>query len=264
MAMPTLFDTHCHLTDPQLWPQAGQVIHRARTKGVIGLVAVGTDLADSRQAVELAQSEPGVHAAVGIHPNECHLATDLDWARIEELATGPGVVAIGETGLDRHWDRAPFDRQQDWFARHIDLSFRLNKPLVVHMRDCESEILEMLEAHARGGRILGLMHSYTGTVNGMQACLDLGMYISFAGMVTFKNAGNLREVARRVPCDRILIETDSPYLTPHPHRGKRPNEPAMVRFTAECLADLLEVPVVEFANQTTRNARAVFGWGAEN
>ena len=261
--MNPFFDTHCHLADSQLGLQVAQILDRARSAGVVGLVAVGTDLADSLRSIELAQAEPLVHAAVGVHPNECHLATDQDWARIEELANEPTVVAIGETGLDRHWDRAPFERQLDWFARHIDLSFRLNKPLVIHMRECEADVIEVLQAHARGGKILGIMHSFTGTAEGMQACLELGMFISFAGMVTFKNAGDLREVARQVPLDRLLIETDSPYLTPHPHRGRRPNEPAMVRHTAACLAELFKMPLSEFAQQTTRNARTVLGLGED-
>lgn len=254
-----MFDTHAHLSDPQLEAIRDDLLRRATEAGVEGMIAVATDAASSLACLKMAEENEQVLASVGIHPNDCHLAKEDDWDAIRHLARHPRVVGIGETGLDRYWDTCPIDLQNDWLDRHISLSFELTKPLIIHMRDCEDDILKSLERNQRDGQILGIMHSFTGKWETAQACLDLGMYISFAGMVTFKNAGDLREIAARIPADRLLIETDSPYLTPHPHRGKRPNEPAMVQFTAECLAECRGESLTELQRQTTENARQVFG-----
>ena len=254
-----MFDTHAHLTDPQLEAIRDDLLRRATEAGVEGMIAVATDAASSLACLKMAEQYEQVLASVGIHPNDCHLAKEDDWDAIRHLARHPRVVGIGETGLDRYWDTCPIDLQNDWLDRHISLSFELTKPLIIHMRDCEDDILKSLERNQRHGQILGIMHSFTGKWETAQACLDLGMYISFAGMVTFKNAADLREIAARIPADRLLIETDSPYLTPHPHRGKRPNEPAMVQFTAECLAECRGESLTELQRQTTENARQVFG-----
>jgi TatD DNase family protein len=254
-----LFDTHAHLEDEQLSPLLDEVLTNASEAGLVGITAIGTTVSTSRQCVALADSHPMVYASVGIHPNQCQTASDQDWRQIVDLAGQSKVVAIGETGLDRHWDYCPIAVQETWFARHIELSFELQKPLVVHMRDCESDILQMLQAHQRDGQIIGIMHSFSGAWETAQTCLELGMYISFAGMVTFKKSEALRDIATRIPEDRILVETDSPYLTPHPHRGKRPNQPAMVRHTAQCIADVRGVSLEDFGEQTTINARRVFG-----
>ncbi len=253
-----LFDTHAHLDDPQLLPRLDELLENAADTGLVGIAAIGTDLPSSQNCVDLAREHPAVHAAVGIHPNVSHQATDSDWDQIVHLATQPEVVAIGETGLDRYWDDCPIDIQRTWFARHIELSFERRKPLVIHMRECEADILDMLQQHQRDGQILGIMHSFAGSWETAKQCLDWGMAISFAGMVTFKNAGDLRAIAARIPDDRLLIETDSPYLTPHPHRGQRPNQPSMVQHTAACLAEVRGVTVEQLAEQTTRNARRFF------
>ncbi len=183
---------------------------------------------------------------------------ESDWQEILELSSQSEVVAIGETGLDRYWDYCPIEEQRYWFAKHIELSFETKKPLVIHMRECETDILEMLNEHQQDGRVIGIMHSFAGSWETAKHCLDLGMYISFAGMVTFKNSNELRGVAARIPDDRILVETDAPYLTPHPHRSKRPNQPAMVSHTATCLADVRGVDLELFSEITTANARRVF------
>jgi TatD DNase family protein len=253
-----LFDTHAHLDNEQIFSQIETVIEHAIHHGVVGITSIGTTVESSRRCIELAERFEPIAAAVGIHPTYCHQVTEREWPLIEEMANHPRVVAIGETGLDRYWDECPIEIQRDWFARHIELSFETDKPLVIHTRDCEFDMLEMLDRHQRDGRIIGIMHSFCGSWEAAQQCLDWGMYLSFAGMLTFKKSDDLRDIAARVPSDRILIETDSPYLTPHPHRGKRPNQPALVRHTAECLADVRGISLDKLGELTTRNARRVF------
>ncbi len=232
-----LFDTHAHLDDEQFDDIRDDVVARARQVGLTGIVAVGTTADSSEISVRLAEQYDVVHAAVGIQPNYCAQAAGDDWNRIVALAESPHVVALGETGLDRHWDYTPFDLQQDYFDRHLRLSQLRDLAFIVHMRDCEEDILIMLREARRRGPLRGVMHSYTGTAQAVRECIDLGLFISFAGMVTYKKSGDLREVAAGIPNDHILIETDAPYLSPHPKRGQRPNEPALVVHTAECLAE---------------------------
>jgi TatD DNase family protein len=184
-----------------------------------------------------------------------------DWDRIVGMIDLPGVVAIGETGLDRYWDFTPFDVQQDYFDRHLRLSQERGLPFIVHMRDCDEDILVMLREARQRGPLNGVMHSFTGSRAMADECLAMGLYISFAGMVTFKKSEELRASAAAVPEDRILVETDSPYLTPEPVRKIKRNEPAHVRFTAGCLADFRGVTLDQFAAQTTANARRLFSVG---
>jgi len=254
-----LFDTHAHLDDEQFRDNIQQQLTEAQAAGVVAVTSIGTTLASSQRSVELAQEYPAVYAAVGIHPNHCHEASEDDWQSIRRLATEQRVVAIGETGLDRYWDYAPFDQQQTWFARHIELSYQLQKPLVIHQRDCESDMLAMLRQHQRSEKVQGIMHSYCGSREAAQQYLDWGMYISFSGMVTFKNSEALRELVREIPLDRLLIETDSPYLSPHPRRSQRPNSPALLPLTAACIADVRGMSIKELAELTTINALRVFG-----
>lgn len=254
------FDTHCHLDDPQFDADRDGLIERARAAGVEYIVAVGTTAASSRTCVELARRyQPTVVAAVGIQPNHCAEVEAGDWDRIVELAAQAEVVAVGETGLDRYWDFTPFAVQQDYFERHLRLSRELGRPFIVHLRDCEAEVLEMLRAASAHGPLQGVMHSFTGTREGAQECLALGLYISFAGMVTYKKSEELRAIAAAIPDDRILIETDAPYLSPHPKRGQRPNEPALLVHTAEQLASVRGLSSQEFGELTTANARRLFG-----
>lgn len=255
-----LIDTHAHLNDESFADQLDGVIDRALAAGVTRMIAVGTTVASSKECVELAARYPSVYAAVGIQPNYCHEVEEGDWEQIVELAQAPRVAAIGETGLDRYWDDCPFEIQQDYFQRHIRLSRETELPFIVHMRDCEAETLEALRLAHRDGPLAGVMHSFTGTLAGAQSCLELGLYISFAGMVTFKKSSDLRDVGRAVPLDRILIETDSPYLSPEPFRGKRPNEPARVVHTAKCLADARGETLESFSQATTENALKLFRW----
>ena len=253
-----LFDTHAHLSYEPLASSAEEVIRDAKASGVTQIAAIGTDLRSSLQCVEIAEKFEGVVASAGIHPTVGHQSTPGQWLEIVELLNHPKVVALGETGLDCYWDDCPLEIQQDWFTQHIQTSHETGKPLVVHLRESESEILNAFEHHHDSGQINGIMHSYTGSWAAAEICLDYGMYISFAGMATFKNAQSIRDVAGQVPLDRILVETDSPYLTPHPHRGKKPNKPEMVVHTAGVLAELFEMSLTDFANATTANAERVF------
>ncbi|MEM9413796.1 MAG: TatD family hydrolase, partial [Planctomycetota bacterium] len=239
--------------------QLGKSVYdEAKRVGVNQMVAIGIDLASSYQCCQIAEQTAGIYASVGIHPNSCHQANGHQWAEIIELSKRERVVAIGETGLDCYWDDCPLPTQKDWFIRHIQFSHESGLPLVVHQRESENEILDVFADHHLGGKINGIMHSFTGSWETAKRCLDYGMFISFAGMITFKNADAIREVAKKVPLDRILVETDSPYLTPVPHRGKRPNQPSMVRHTAEFISDLLSVSFDDFAAATTHNAMSVF------
>lgn len=258
-----LFDTHAHLSYEPLSGKAQQIVSEASAAGVTRIVAIGTDLRSSLQCVELADKFDGVYASVGIHPTGCHQATVGQWNEIVALLEHPKVVALGETGLDCYWDDCPLPIQEQWFATHIQQSHESGKPLVVHLRDSETEILSSFEQHHNDGRIHGIMHSFTGSWSTAEKCLEYGMYISFAGMLTFKNAQAIRDVAAQVPVDRLLVETDSPYLTPAPHRGKKPNQPKMVVHTAQCLAEVLDLSLEEFAEKTTQNAIRVFGLAAE-
>ncbi len=254
----TLFDTHAHLDDEQFDADRDSVVARATAAGVTTIVAVGTTAASSQKCIELAASYPGVYASVGIQPNHCAEAQPGDWDRIVELAKQPRVVALGETGLDRYWDYTPFEMQQDYFDRHLRLSQQLDLPFIVHMRDCGADIVQMLREARQRGPLRGVMHSFTGDAALAVECLDLGLYISFAGMVTYKKSDELRAVAATIPNDHILIETDAPYLSPHPKRGQRPNEPALLVHTAACLAEVRGVTADEFAAQTTSNAKRLF------
>lgn len=253
-----LFDTHTHLDQSEFDDIRDAVVERAQAAGVEALIAVGTTAEASRKCVELAARYACVFAAVGIQPNYVAQAATDDWAEIERLAVAPGVVAIGETGLDRHWDYTPFDQQQEYFERHIALAQRLDLPLIVHMRDCDDDILAALREARELGPLRGVMHSFTGDAAMAAECMALGLHISFAGMITYKKSQALRDCAATIPADRLLIETDCPYLSPEPVRSQRPNEPALVRHTAACIATVRGVALEELAALTTANARALF------
>ncbi len=253
-----LIDTHTHLDQPEFDEIRTEVIERALAAGVEAMIAVGITADSSQAAVALAHQHPAVYAAVGIQPNYCAQAKPDDWERIVELAGSDKVVAIGETGLDRHWDYTPFELQQDYFDRHLRLAAERELPFIVHSRDCDEDILAMLrQAHARGA-LSGVMHSFASGAEMATECLQLGLYISFAGMVTYKKSEPLRKVAMTIPSERLLLETDSPYLSPEPKRGQRPNEPALVVHTAGCVAEVRSQTLEELAALTTANARRLF------
>lgn len=253
-----LFDTHAHLDQSEFDPDRADVIARAREAGVAHILAVGISADTSAAAIALAKNFPGIHAAVGMQPNYLAEARSDDWEHVVAMTRLPGVVAIGETGLDRYWDFTPFAIQQDYFDRHIRLSQEIGLPFIVHMRDCDEDILVMLREASKRGPLKGVMHSFTGSRAMADECLAMGLYISFAGMATFKKSTELREIAAAIPDDRILVETDSPYLTPEPMRKIKRNEPAHVLHTAKCLADTRGVSLETFARQSTANAKRLF------
>jgi TatD DNase family protein len=253
-----LFDTHAHLDQPEFDDDRAEVIARAAAAGVQNIVAIAISADTSQVCVDLAAEYEGVFAAVGMQPNYLVDAQAGDWGRVVQLINQPGVVAIGETGLDRYWDFTPFDVQQDYFDRHLRLSQQCGLPFVVHMRDCDEDILVMLREAHRRGPLFGVMHSFTGSRAMAEECLSMGLYISFAGMVTYKKSAELRAIAAAVPADRILVETDSPYLSPEPVRKVKRNEPAHVVHTAACLAEVRGTTLDELAAQTTANARRLF------
>jgi TatD DNase family protein len=254
-----LTDTHAHLDDEQFREDLPAVLARAAAAGVPRALAVATTAASAARCVALADQYPGLFATAGIHPNHAAEAAPADWDAVVALAARPRVVAVGETGLDRHWTYTPFPVQEDYFARHLDLARRRGLAVVVHCREAEADVVRLLRAdYDRHGPVRGVLHSFTGGAATAAACLAMGLYLSFAGMLTYKNAQALRDVAQTVPHDRLLVETDSPYLAPVPLRGKR-NEPANVVHTAACLAGVCGLSVERLAEITTRNAEALFG-----
>jgi TatD DNase family protein len=253
----TLIDTHAHLDEDAFDPDRGDVLARAAEAGLAAVLTIGTTLASSRRAVALAADDPLLRPVVGVQPNYVAEAAAGDWDEIVRLAGTAPVVGIGETGLDRYWDHAPLALQVEWFERHLDLAARLDLPFVVHCRDAEQDVVDVLRRAAATRTLRGVMHSFTGSEETARACLDLGLHLSFAGMVTFRRNDALRAVARIVPDDRLLVETDAPYLAPQSRRGKR-NEPAWVAETAACLAGVRGTTPEALAETTTRNARTLF------
>ena len=255
-----LIDTHCHLDENAFEKDVDEVVQRAVDAGVQQMLTIGITAATSRAALALAQRFDCVFAVVGIQPNYASQVEAGDWDDIEQMATESKVVAVGETGLDRYWDYAPIDVQSEYFVRHLELSRRINKPFVVHCREAEADVVQHLQADAKNGPLRGVMHSFCGSQQTAEQCLELGMFLSFAGMVTYRKNEELRSVAKTIPLERIFVETDAPYLTPHPARKKvKRNEPFYVQQTAECLAELFDIPQEEIARQTTANAAQFFG-----
>jgi TatD DNase family protein len=255
----TLIDAHAHVHDRAFDGDRSLVLDRARAAGVAAIVDVGaTDGIDgARRAVRLAEENPEVLATVGVHPHDVARMVPEDWEEIRRLCEGPRVVAVGETGLDFYYDHSPRDAQVAAFRRFVALAREVHKPLVVHVRDAHAEAAAIL-AEEGAAAVGGQIHCFTGTAEDARLYLELGFHLSFAGIVTFRNADALREAARIVPEDRLLVETDCPYLAPVPMRGKR-NEPAYVRHVAEALARVRGVSEEALSASTTRVARALFG-----
>ncbi len=252
-----LIDTHAHTSDAAFDADRAAVIERAQAAGVGAVIEIGYNFATSHAAVALAAHYPGyVFAVVGIQPNHCN---DLpaDWLQqVGDLAQQPGVVAVGEIGLDFYWNVAPLAQQEDVFRQQLALARELALPVVIHSRDAQADTVRVLRDAARGQP--GIMHSFLGDTAYAEACLDIGFLVSFSGPVTFRKATDLHAAAQVVPPHMLLTETDSPYLTPHPHRGKR-NEPAHVALVAAQLATLRAVPLATLRQQVWDNARRVFG-----
>jgi len=252
-----MIDSHCHLDGAYYGEERAGVLARARQAGVTAFVCVGVGrgTAAAEEAVAIAAAEPDVFATVGVHPHDTAEATEEHWATFERLAGAPRVVGIGETGLDYHYDHAPRDVQQGAYRRSIALARAAGLPVVSHVRDAHLDAAAILAAEAPAAG--GVIHCFTGGVPEARAYLDLGHHLSFSGILTFKNAGNVREAAAFAPLDRILVETDAPYLAPIPHRGAR-NEPAFIVETLSTLAGLRGLAVAEVDRATSENTRKLF------
>lgn len=251
-----LFDTHVHLNADQFIEDREETINRALEAGVTRMVVVGFDEETIRLAIEIAETYDFIYAAVGWHPVDAidYKESHLEW--LEELTKHEKVVALGEMGLDYYWDTSPKDIQADVFRKQIHLAKKVNMPIIIHNREATADIIKILQEE-NAAEVGGIMHCYSATREELQACLEMNFYISLAGPVTFKNAKEVKEVAKVVPLDRLLIETDAPYLAPHPYRGKR-NEPAYVKLVAEEIARLREMSLEDVSRITTENALKIF------
>ncbi|NLM51276.1 MAG: TatD family hydrolase [Firmicutes bacterium] len=251
-----LTDSHAHLTDKRLQKDIVAVLARAKAVGVDTIINVGCDLPSAQIAVEQAAKYEGVYAAVGIHPHDAKDADERTWEVLRRLALQPKVVALGEMGFDFYYNHSPRKVQEEVFRRQLNLARQLHLPVIIHDREAHEETFAVLRDE-KAADVGGVLHCFSGDVAFAKKCLDLGFYLSFAGSITFKNPGALPEVARMVPLDRILVETDSPYLAPVPYRGKR-NEPAFVKEVALKIADLRGLAFADFARTVSENARTLF------
>lgn len=253
-----LIDSHAHIQGKEYAGEVAAVIERARQAGVEKIIAVGGagDMTSNTEAVALAESFPDIYATVGMHPHDAKDVGPEDLAELKELSAHPKVVAVGETGLDYYYSHSPHEVQRRVFAQFIHMARETELPIVVHERDAAKDAAELLRAEGEAN-LRGVIHCFTGDYQAACKYLDLGFYISFTGIITFKNADRLRAVVRQVPLDRMMVETDSPYLTPVPHRGKR-NEPAHVRWVAETIAKVKEVDLETVARVTSENVRDLF------
>jgi TatD DNase family protein len=252
-----LIDTHCHLTFSPLAEDIDQVIQRSIAAGITGWIAVGTDLEHSQRASDLATRIPNLFVAVGIHPHQAKEVTDDNLDRLVRLAKGEKVVAIGETGLDLHYLHSPVEDQKRVFVWHLELAAQLGLPLVVHCREAFDQTLDVLDRYCDDSTPI-VFHCFTGTMAQALAVIDRGFFLSFSGVVTFKNAKEVQEAAGNVPLDRVLIETDCPYLSPEPMRKQRANEPALMVHTARFVAGLRGMDLESLAETLTGNARRFF------
>ena len=248
-----LTDTHAHLCFPEFAGDLPALLERARAAGVGRIISVGTDVETTRQTIAIAAQHPGVWATAGLHPGYVPEVTMCDLKEIRVLAGDVKVVAIGETGLDYYRGDEHKQTQKDLFWAQLDLAKELRKPVVIHNRSAEVDLLEILRAHQPGFRPWGVMHCFAGDAKLAAECIELGLLISFTGILTFKNAEPLRQVAKEIGLEHVMLETDSPYLAPVPHRGKR-NEPANIPDIARVLAEVKGVSVEEVARVTTGNA----------
>lgn len=256
-----LIDSHAHLTYPPFVRRVPEVLQRCRDAGVEQVITVGTDLADARQAVALAENHSTrIHVAAGFHPHEAGKVTDEDLAAMVELWAHPKVVALGEMGLDYHYDFAERDAQRTVFGRQLAEAADRPEPVVIHSREALDDTIRILVAHGFAQRPM-VFHCFTGTAEEAERIATHGWRISFTGVVTFRRSDELREIARAYPMDKLMVETDAPYLSPEPVRNQRPNEPAFVAHTARFLAALRGEPFEAFAEQTARNTREFFRLG---
>ncbi len=258
--MLNLVDSHCHLDFPQFDEDREAVLDRAHQAGIRAILAVGIGQgpAELDAGLRMAALRPWIYASSGIHPHEARLADDAAFRHLEEVAVDSRVAAIGEIGLDYHYDHSPQETQKDVFVRQMELAGRVKKPIIIHCREAWPDCLDLLRQHWRPHALPGIFHCFSGGDQECRAGLDMGFYISFAGNLTFPKTQNLRNVARTVPRDRLLIETDAPYLAPVPYRGRR-NEPAFVAEVARRLAELHDVTPDLVAEETAGNFFRLMG-----
>lgn len=249
------FDSHAHIDDEKFDGDREEVIARAFASGITGFVNVGACMASSARSVALAEKYAQIYAAVGIHPHDAENALGTDYDQLAEWTKLSKVVAIGEIGLDYYYDFSPREVQKTVFIKQLDVARQTQMPVIIHDRDAHGDILEILKKEAAG--VTGILHCFSGSLEMAREIIKLGFYISIAGPVTFKNAAKLPEIVANVPLERLLVETDCPYLTPHPHRGKR-NEPAYVKLVAEQVASLRNMDVPTLAAATYQNAKQLF------
>lgn len=252
-----LIDTHCHLTFDELAGDVDGVVARSRQAGVTAWVTVGTDAEHNNKCIELAERFANMYAAVGIHPHDAKVVTSGTIGELKLLAKHPKVVAIGETGLDLHYDFSPVSEQKRVFAEHLRVACELELPVIIHCREAFDETMEVLEQHGRDVKRI-VFHCFSGSAEEAKAVLSKGYYISFTGVVTFKNAEQRRDAARVVPLERLMVETDCPYMSPEPVRRQQINEPALMVHTAGRLAELKGMSLAEFAEAVTATSRNFF------
>lgn len=252
-----IFDSHCHLNDENLYPRIDEVIEAAKKTGVTKFLVVGYDKSSSFLAVDIANKYPECYAAIGFHPTEIEGVSEEDYESTMSLVSNKKVVAIGEIGLDYHWVKDPIlrENQKKWFIKQIEFANEHHLPITIHNRESNEDCLKIIKEHKP--QYSGVMHCYSGSVEMMQDILDLGMYISLGGPVTFTNAKTPKEVAEEVPLDRILIETDAPYLTPHPHRGEK-NEPKYICLVLEEIARLKDMSKKHLEDVIYKNTCKLF------
>lgn len=270
-----LTDTHCHLDADKFNIDRSEVVTRALDAGVLRILVPGLQLQSSREAVQLAESYPAVYAAIGFHPTDIGDFTEQAFNALKTLATHPKVVAVGEIGLDYYWvkDEAQRAIQREILKRHLQLAQEIDRPVILHMREendswfgqASDDLLKILQAwcsqlSGRLGDLPGVLHSFNGNLETAQKAINMNFHLGITGPITYKNGGKNRELAAQLPLDKLLIETDSPYLTPVPHRGKR-NEPAYVRHIADKIAEIHSKSPAEIAAITTANAARLFAWG---
>lgn len=251
-----MIDSHCHLTDPRLHAQLADVLARAAAAGVTRMITIGTDLADDEAAIALCRTRPNVRCAIGVHPNHTHEADPNDLPRLRELQSDPAVVALGEMGLDYHHKFSPRPRQLAFFEPQLQLAQELHRPVVIHSRDATDDTLAVMRQFPG---VRAVFHCFTGTPDEARRILDAGYLLGFTGAITFKKNDALREAVALTPMDRILVETDAPYLTPEPKRSQKTNEPALVVHVAETVARVKGLGVDEIDRHTTLNLLAFVG-----
>lgn len=251
-----LIDSHAHLDGSSFDEDRDQLIESFKSAGIEAVIVPSADWESLYRVTEIVNKYDNLYGAIGIHPHDVKELTEKDMDTIKELAKGDKIVAIGEIGLDYYYEHSPRDVQKEFFRKQIRLAKELDLPIIVHERDATKDVLDIITSEY-DGKLKGVLHSFSSSVDIAKKYLDMGFYISFAGPVTFKNAVRPKEVAKEIPLDRLLVETDSPYMTPEPYRGRR-NDPTYVRYTAEKIADLKGIEFEELAKATTENTKRLF------